>query len=449
MLNDPNILTVKELVASARRLLEQNFPDIRVEGEISNLAAPPSGHIYFSLKDEQATVRCALFRNRRNPTTPQLKNGQRIVVRGRISLFEARGDFQLIAAHIEDAGEGRLREAFEALKRKLSAQGLFSQTEKQPLPLLPSRIGVITSPTGAALQDILTTLNRRMPSIEVVIYPTRVQGRGAAAEIVEMVQLANQHHRCDLLIVARGGGSLEDLQPFNEESVARALFGSGIPVISGIGHETDFTIADLVADQRAPTPTAAAEQISPDREELLVVITHSRNRLLRQISHRSEQMNQRVDSLKRRLIHPQQRLTSLRHQRDHLVAKLKHGLLQHIHIGRLAHSGLKEKLSHSHPERMIEHTIILSRQLTHRLCQATSGKLQHQHTRLGIVTTRLQDISPLATLKRGYSITHLASDGSLVREGSQLKPGVELTTRFTQSEVTSTVNKITQLTDPD
>lgn len=449
MPNNPHIFTVRDLVASARHLLEQTFPDIWVEGEISNLATPPSGHLYFSLKDERATVRCALFRNRQNLTTPKLKNGQRVVVRGRISLFEARGDFQLIATQVENAGEGRLKEAFEALKHKLSAEGLFSEANKQPLPLLPNKVGVITSPTGAALQDILTTLNRRMPSIEVVIYPTRVQGVEATAEIVNMVQLANRHNSCDLLIVARGGGSLEDLQPFNEESVARALFASLIPVISGVGHETDFTITDLVADHRAPTPTAAAEQISPEREELLARLTDTRHRLQRLISHHLEQLILRVDSVKRRLIHPQQRLTMLHHQCDHLVARLNHGVVGKIHLHRLAHSRLKEKLSHSHPKRAIENTHILNQQLRHRLIKATSGGLLYRRRDLGGVVTRLQDISPLATLKRGYSITRLASDGSLVRGGAEVKPGVELTTRFAQCEVASTVKNIKQLTDSD
>ena len=265
------ILSVSQLNRQTRQLLETHLPLIWVEGELSNFACPASGHWYFSLKDEQAQVRCAMFRNRnsrvRLPSGGRPGNGLQVLVRCRVSLYEGRGEFQLIVEHMEEAGLGALQRRFEQLKNKLDSEGLFTTEHKQPLPALPRRIGVITSPTGAAIQDILQVLQRRFAAIPVTIYPTAVQGQEAIAGLTHAIEQANDHGSCDVLIVGRGGGSMEDLWAFNEESVARAIFASDIPIISAVGHEVDFTIADFVADQRAPTPSAAAELLSPDSRD--------------------------------------------------------------------------------------------------------------------------------------------------------------------------------------
>ena len=263
------IFTISQLNAQARMLLERGLGSVWLEGEISNLARPASGHWYFSLKDESAQVRCAMFRNRSMLVRFPVKDGARVLARGRVSLYEARGEFQVVIDHLEEAGEGALRRRFEELKRKLLAEGLFEATLKKPLPTLPRRIGVITSPTGAALRDILHVLRRRFPAVPVLVYPVAVQGEAAPREIVQALQLAAARRECDVLILARGGGSLEDLMAFNEESVARAIHACGIPIISGVGHETDVTIADFVADERAPTPSGAAERSVPDSAEYL------------------------------------------------------------------------------------------------------------------------------------------------------------------------------------
>ncbi|MEW8429342.1 MAG: exodeoxyribonuclease VII large subunit, partial [gamma proteobacterium symbiont of Ctena orbiculata] len=259
------IYSVSRLVRETRSVLEGSFPLIWVSGEISNLAQPASGHIYFSLKDEIAQVRCAMFRMKRQKLRFRPENGQQVVLRARVSLYEARGEFQLIVEHMEPAGEGALRLAFEQLKQRLAAEGLFDAGHKQPLPSIPQQLGIITSPSGAAIRDLLTVLKRRFPVLPVIIYPVQVQGEGAAEQITAMLQLADRRDECDLLILSRGGGSLEDLQAFNDEGVARAIHACRIPLVTGIGHEIDFTIADFVADQRAATPSAAAELVSPDQ----------------------------------------------------------------------------------------------------------------------------------------------------------------------------------------
>jgi exodeoxyribonuclease VII large subunit len=261
------IYSISELNSEARVLLEKRFPLIWVEGEISNLARPASGHIYFSLKDEAAQVRCAMFKMHNRLVNFQPKNGQQVLARVRISLYEARGEFQLIVEHMEETGDGALRRQFELLKQKLFEEGLFDEAHKQALPFLPTQLGVITSPSGAAIRDILSVLKRRFPGIPVLIYPVPVQGTEAPQAIVESIHSAAKCQDCDLLILARGGGSLEDLWAFNEETVARAINACPIPIVTGIGHEIDFTIADFVADYRAPTPSAAAEFISPDHTE--------------------------------------------------------------------------------------------------------------------------------------------------------------------------------------
>ena len=264
-----NILTVSQLNRSTSQLLAEHFLSVLVEGEISNLSTPSSGHLYFSLKDAHAQVRCAMFKTQQRKLGFKPENGKQVLIKAQVSLYEPRGDFQLIVEHLEEAGDGALRRAFEALKLKLSEEGLFNPVHKKAIPTLPGTIGIITSPTGAAIKDILTVLKRRFPAIPVIIYPVAVQGSNAKYEITQAITLANEHEYCDVIILGRGGGSLEDLWAFNEEIVARAIFASTIPIISAVGHETDITIADYVADYRAATPSVAAEQASPDQQEWL------------------------------------------------------------------------------------------------------------------------------------------------------------------------------------
>ena len=292
-----DVYTVSRLNREAKVLLEGSFPPIWIEGEISNLSRPASGHVYFSLKDAQAQVRCAFFRQHRRLLGITLKDGLHILARARVSLYEGRGDYQIIIEYMEDAGEGALRRAFDALKQRLLQEGLFDVAHKKPLPRLPRRLGIITSPSGAVLHDILTTLRRRFPGIAVLVYPVPVQGEGAAEKIADAIRFAGKRGDCDALILARGGGSLEDLWAFNEEIVARAIYTCTIPIVSGVGHETDFTIADMVADARAPTPTAAAEMLSPDQQEWLAQFARFEARLLTGIQGQLRSHQQHLDWL--------------------------------------------------------------------------------------------------------------------------------------------------------
>ena len=300
------IYTVSQLNLETKLLLESHFIKIWVDGEISNFSSPSSGHIYFSLKDENTQVRCAMFRLQKNLLNFKVENGMNVIVQAKVSLYEGRGDYQLIVDYMEPMGEGLLRQAYERLKAKLSAEGLFDEKFKMPIPVVPSTVGIITSPTGAALQDILSALKRRFPTINVVVYATEVQGKTAAASIVNAIQRAEQHASCDVIIIARGGGSLEDLQAFNEEIVARAVFACTIPIVSGVGHEIDTTIIDFVADRRAATPTAAAELVSPDQLEWRQAYQHYFDRLCRSMVNILQSNYQRLDHLTKQLRHPRQ-----------------------------------------------------------------------------------------------------------------------------------------------
>lgn len=363
------IYSVSQLNREAKFLLEQQFSQLWVEGEISNFSRPSSGHWYFSLKDMSAQVRCAMFvmRNRSIGFIPT--DGTRVLIRAKVSLYEGRGDFQLIVEHLEETGFGALQRAFEALKAKLAAEGLFDPQYKQALPLFPRTIGIITSPTGAAVRDILTTLKRRCPSLQIIIYPTVVQGEQAAPQIVHALQQANTRAECDVLIVARGGGSLEDLWPFNEESVARAIFASKIPIVSGVGHEIDFSIADLVADQRAATPTAAAELVSPELTNMEITLSRFGQRLLWLMQHKLAQQQQLLSMLFKRLRHPRQALQEKAQRLDELEQRLK----RNIQINLL------------HQQQSLRHAI-----------------------------HRLDIVNPLATLQRGYAIAIRARDKHII-----------------------------------
>ncbi|MGO1694065.1 MAG: exodeoxyribonuclease VII large subunit, partial [Marinobacter sp.] len=318
----PRALTVSELNHQARHLLESSFMQVWVEGELSGFSRPSSGHWYFSLKDSKCQIRCAMFRgmNQRIRSIP--KEGDKVRIRGKVTLYENRGDFQIIAEHIEPAGLGALQQAFEELKRKLQAEGLFEVGRKKPIPALPGHIGVVTSPTGAAIHDILTVLARRCPGIPVTLYPTTVQGQPATAEIVRAIELAQAHGAADVLIIGRGGGSLEDLWCFNEEAVARAIAACPIPTVSAVGHETDVTIADFVADLRAPTPSAAAEKVSPDQREMLRQINDREFRLTNAAKRAFQRLNTKLEHLSARLRDPRRELLEKAQRLDELELRL-------------------------------------------------------------------------------------------------------------------------------
>ncbi|MBP6777983.1 MAG: exodeoxyribonuclease VII large subunit, partial [Piscinibacter sp.] len=349
------VYSVSRLNREVRSLLEQRFGAVWIEGEISNFSRPASGHWYFTLKDAGAQVRCAMFRNRNYVVRTPPRDGQQVLVRGRVSLYDARGEFQLIVDHVEEAGVGALRRQFEELKARLAAEGLFDAARKRALPALPRRIGVVTSPTGAALRDILHVLERRFPAIPVVLYPVPVQGQGAGAQIAAMIRLASQRQDVDVLIVARGGGSLEDLWSFNEEVVARAVLDCRIPVISGVGHETDVTIVDFVADERAPTPSAAAERVVPDRSEWLRNLAIRLSRLTRAQARILAGLDESLRWSARRLqqLHPRARLEQQAQHVDELDTRLQRALRRRLERARQDLAITSAHLARLSPERRI------------------------------------------------------------------------------------------------
>ncbi|MBL1274505.1 MAG: exodeoxyribonuclease VII large subunit [Ectothiorhodospiraceae bacterium] len=424
-----DIYSVSDLNNAARDLLEGHFPLIWVEGEISNLARPASGHIYFSLKDSNAQLRCAMFKMRNRLVNFRPENGQQILVRGRLSLYPARGDYQLIAEHMEEAGDGALRRQFELLKHQLHSEGLFDADEKQPLPELPTRLGVITSPTGAAIRDILSVLKRRFPGIPVLIYPVPVQGDAAPAAIVDALQTASNRNECDTLILARGGGSLEDLWAFNNEAVARAIHACPIPVVSAIGHEVDFTIADFVADLRAPTPSAAAELVSPDREEWLSVFAGWQQRLTRSWQGKISQHQQHLQWLRRQLKHPGQRLRERAQRLDELEQRLNLASQSQLRQWQSRLNTLTARLHGRSPSQRLRELQRRLNNLQHSNKHAMLAQLARHRARLGNLGRALDSVSPLATLGRGYAIVK-KPDGTVVRKSSEVNVGDAVTTQL-------------------
>lgn len=400
------IYTVSRLNREVRFLLEGSFPSLWIEGEISNFAAPHSGHWYFSLKDATAQVKCAMFRpqNRRLTITP--KDGMHVIIKARISLYEGRGDYQLLVEHLEDAGIGKLQKEFEALKKKLSAAGLFDATHKKTLPAFPQTIGVITSPTGAAVRDILSVLKRRFPCAPVIIYPTLVQGDQASVNIVKAIETANHRKECDVIILARGGGSIEDLWPFNEEIVAHAIYQSELPIISGVGHEIDFTIADFVADVRAPTPSAAAELATPNQAELLESIEDDNSQLLRLMKQQLQRLQQQLDWTQKHLQqqHPKRRLVEQQQQLDFCEIELVRLQTKFLTALKSRTDNFKEKLYANTPKHLIREKRYQLHTQEQRLQTLVQQQLRKDQQSLSNLAATLDALSPLATLKRGYAI---------------------------------------------
>lgn len=436
-----DIWSVSRLNGEICAVLEGSFPLLWVEGEISNLATPRSGHSYFSLKDSHAQVRCALFRNKRQLLRFQPKDGDQVLIRARISLYEARGDFQLIVEHMEPAGEGALQRAFEELKAKLDSEGLFDARNKKELPAFPRCIGIVTSPTGAALRDILQILKRRFPALPVIIYPTLVQGDEAAAEITHTLKLADRRGDCDLLILTRGGGSLEDLWAFNDEALARTIAALDTPVISAVGHEIDFTIADFVADRRAPTPSAAAELATQNQAQLLSRLEELQQRLNRTIRRRLQEHRQHLEHIRHKLqiLHPQRRLQQDQQLLDELGLRLERAMRMQLTQKQQCCQQLVVRLHLLNPSNrvaMLEEKLANYRE---KLLRGMQHILSHKQLQLAGVSRELQAVSPLNTLGRGYSITTDAISGKVLTSSSETKPGSRIRTRLLEGSVVSVV----------
>ncbi|OCG34289.1 exodeoxyribonuclease VII large subunit [Gilliamella sp. Fer2-1] len=438
-----SILSIKDLNQMVKELLCDAIGQIWLMGEISNFSRPSSGHWYFSLKDDSAQVRCAMFRNSnlRASFTPQ--NGQQVLVRATVTLYEARGEYQLVIDKIQPAGAGLLQQKFEQLKQKLSDEGLFDPMYKQPLPENIRTVGIITSSTGAALHDICQILKRRDPSLHLIIYPTQVQGNEAAGQIAKMIQIANIRQECDVLIIGRGGGSLEDLWSFNEEIVARALFSSKIPTVSAVGHEIDFTIADFVADVRAATPSAAAELVSHDNLDQIKRIQAKEQHLSMAMDYYLMQCRARLNKWRHQLQtqHPQ---TKLEKQLNQLLA-YRHSLSENIqqYLLRLSnrYNFLDKRLLRVSPQNNITYLQQVVEQKQQRLINLIKQKLTKSQHQFVLQTSQLNNVSPLATLERGYSVT-TDQNNAVVRRSEQVTVGDIIVTRLKKGKLVSQITKI-------
>jgi len=434
-------LSVSQLNSQVRHLLETHYGAINVQGEISNLAKPASGHVYFTLKDGNGQIRAAMFKSSasRNRYVPQA--GDEVVVRGKISLYEPRGDYQLIATSIKPAGEGALQLAFLQLKEKLEKEGLFDPVHKKEIPESLARVGIVTSATGAAVHDILTVLKRRFPAMEVIIYPVAVQGQEAPAQIADAIIRANRHPLVDCLIVGRGGGSLEDLWSFNDERVARAIFHSQLPVISAVGHEVDVTISDYVADLRAATPSAAAELISPDQQEIIQTLDGYEQWLVHHMQTRMKQMSVQVDHLRSRLRHPGEKLADQRNLLTQLQHRLHQSQQKQLKHQRHNLEQLAIRIRSQSPQQHLnlhrQNVAGLKQRLNHHMQQTVDSKQQL----IAALARELNAVSPLATLDRGYSITFNRNQQA-IRQSDQVAKGDKLTTKLHDGELVSVVEEI-------
>ena len=437
------VFTVTRLNSAVRMILEQDLGLVWLTGELSNLAMPSSGHWYFSLKDLGAQVRCAMFKgnNRRVAFRPQ--DGMQVLVQARVSLYEPRGDYQLIIESMQPAGDGVLALRFEELKRRLGAEGLFDEGRKRPLPREPRAVGLVTSATGAALHDMLTVLKRRAPDLPVFIYPTQVQGSAAIGQIVAAIALANRRAEVDVLIVGRGGGSLEDLWCFNEEAVARAIANSSIPVISAVGHEVDVTISDFAADLRAPTPSAAAELVAPDNQARIQRLAHLWQRLAQGIGRHQTAARHGFALLQKRLDHqdPKRRLEQQSQRLDELSARLQQLMNQRLHQGERRLANLELRLQGKSPERLLAAGKRRHQLAEERLYALIAKRQDLASHRLAMLTARLDGVSPLATLGRGYSITRTQS-GEVISRAAQVNAGQTLVTTLAEGHLQVRVEEV-------
>ncbi len=459
------VLSVTDINRAARRLLEGEFGMVFVEGEISNFTRPSSGHWYLTLKDSSAQIRCAMFAGRNRLVRFAPKNGLQVVIRGRVSLYEGRGDFQLIAEFMEEAGDGALRRAFDQLKARLDAEGLFDPARKRPLPSLPRHLGVITSPSGAAIRDVLHVLERRFPALHVSVIPVPVQGDEASPAIVRAIEFANAYQQdpFDVLLVTRGGGSLEDLWAFNTEQVARTIAASTIPIVSAVGHETDFTIADFVADQRAPTPSAAAEMLSPDAAEWLTGLARTERAIFASMDRRIKHHQNNLGHLTRRLRHPGRRLQELSQRLDDLEMRSRSAIARYIRLFRIEETGIQLERAMSRrleqvtsrlrlastrlrtPAPLVQQKTTEVGLLERRLTELTVRRLQDSAARVTRLESTLNAYSPQATLDRGYAIVRIGE--KIVRSTRELRAGTLVTTTIKEGEFDARVEETRDATD--
>ena len=440
-----SVLSVSSLNRLVRDCLESAFPLTWVGGEISNLTYAASGHVYFSLKDANAQVRCVMWRSRAQLLGWRLENGQQIEARALVSFYEPRGEFQLNVEAIRRAGQGDLFERFLRLKAQLEKEGLFAAERKKPLPAFPRHIAIVTSLQAAALRDVLTTLHRRAPHLRITVYPTLVQGEGAAARIAEALGQAAAGD-CEAIILCRGGGSIEDLWAFNEEAVARAIAASPIPVIAGVGHETDFTIADFAADLRAPTPTAAAELASPDRDGLLARLDALEDQLQRRLERSLADRGQRLDWLSARLIHPAERLRQRRQDTEALGTRLQRAQRRHLERSRLLLTALGQRHGSAQPR--LDKLADRLAHLRYRLEQRTAWVLSQHSGKLNSLASSLNQLDPHAVLTRGYALA-IGPDGRAIRDAATLKPGDALQLNFARGAATATVEQVVATPEAD
>lgn len=436
------IFSVSKLNTAVRRLLEGHFGQIWLVGEISNFSSPASGHWYFTLKDDKAQVRCAMFRNANQRVMTQIHNGKQVLVRAKIGLYEPRGDYQLIAEHMEDAGVGLLQQQFEQLKARLQAEGLFNPEHKRPLPESIHTIGVVTSATGAALQDVLAVLKRRDPAVRVVVYPAQVQGDNAPAQLIDALNSANRRREVDVILLTRGGGSLEDLWSFNDETLARVVFTSALPVICAVGHEVDFSICDFVADVRAATPSAAAELLSRDHSHLRAQQQHLAQRLWRAWQHQFHRYQHTAALLEQRLVplHPQQQLLQQGQRCDELQRRLTQAMQRIVQERQQRQQYALQQVRSLHPRRQLEQAKVRATEQQQRLQRAIHQQLRTRGQQMASQVQALQLVSPLQTLTRGYSITQ-DSRGNVIKDANVIQPGTELVTRLAKGTLHSVVTQ--------
>ncbi len=437
-----HVYTVSGLNRGVRSILESELGQVWVQGELSNCSRPASGHLYFTLKDDKAQLRCAMFRRDNSRLSFAPADGMGVLACGRVSLYEARGNYQLIVDTLKLAGAGELHLAYERLKQKLDKEGLFAAELKRKFPEYPVCIGVITSATGAAIRDVLSVLRRRWPLLQVIVYPVPVQGDTAAPAICEMLAVANQRRECEVLMLARGGGSLEDLWPFNEETVARAIRASEIPVVSGVGHEVDTTIADLVADKRGATPSAAAELISPNREHELSLLQDSTARLLYLFNDALRERRMAVERLAGKLENPMARITSRQQRTDELLRRMERALQALLERNGTRVQGWADRFTRLHPEPQLQRVRVQHERLQQRLQQAMERLLMRLSTSLQQLERALQAVSPRAVLQRGYAILEHPLDGSIVTDAARLRGGETLRARLHKGELELQVARI-------
>ncbi|MGO2514261.1 exodeoxyribonuclease VII large subunit [Marinomonas polaris] len=419
--------TVSQLNRQIQQLLEASLPWILVEGEISNLAKPSSGHWYFSLKDDKAQIRCAMFKGKNAAVRFKPKDGDMVRLRARVTFYGPRGDCQLSVEGMESAGEGALQQAFERLKNNLQAEGLFAPEHKKPLPTKPERIAIITSPVGAAVRDMIIAFRRRFPLTELTILPSLVQGQDAAKNILRQLQRADGSGHFDAIILGRGGGSLEDLWSFNDETLARAIFAANTPIVSAVGHETDFTISDFVADVRAATPTAAAELLSPDRNQLIRQIEQQEKQLVRRMSRILEQCQQQLDFMTKRIRHPKERIEQQQNQLEQLKRRLQQSMQRKVLEQQTQTANLAHRLERNSPTRRIDQDRQKLKDIDARLARALSNTLTNKQTAFARIIDKLNLVSPLNTLARGYAIA--SKDKQVIRSVKDVEKGDAISVR--------------------